>query len=119
MGQFCLSSLLSVLMGLSAVGDGTAKRRHRLRLVLVSTLSALPLVVLPDALNAVSDAIRDSWSEEQRELAKEVFEEITENVGDQESVYCLRWWEEQRDALEGGGEETSGKGKGLSLSARM
>jgi hypothetical protein len=119
MGQFCLSSLLSVLVGLSAVDDGTARRRHRLRLVLVSTLSALPLGVLPDALNAVSDAIRDSRGEEQRELAKEVFKEIMENVGDQECVYCLRWWEEQRDALEDSGEETSGKGKGFSLSARM
>ena len=106
-------------MGLSAVDDGTAKQRHRLHLVLVSTLSSLPLVVLPDALNAVSDAIRHSSSEEQQQLAKEVFKEIMENVGDLESVYCLRWWEEQRDALEGAGEETSGKGKGLSLSARM
>jgi hypothetical protein len=118
MGQFCLSSLLSVLADLSAADDETAERRHRLRLVLVSTLSALPLMVLPDALNAVSGAIRDSRGEEQRELAREVFKEIMENVGDREREHCLRWWEEQRDGLEGGVEE-KGKGKGPALSARM
>jgi hypothetical protein len=99
MGQLCLSSLVSLLTRLSGVGD--AQRRHRLRLVLVSTLSALPAVVLPDGLNAVSDAIRDSKDEERSELVREVFKEIMENMGDREKGYCLRWWEEQRDALEG------------------
>ncbi|KAH9979211.1 hypothetical protein BJV77DRAFT_1062687 [Russula vinacea] len=73
MGQLCLSSLVSGAF------------------VLVSTLSALPLVVLPDGLNAVSDAIRDSKDEERR----------MENMGDLEREYCLRWWEEQREAFEG------------------
>ena len=76
-------------------------------------------MVLPDALNAVSGAIRDSQGEEQRELAREVFREIMENVGDREKEYCLRWWEEQRDALKGGVVEKTDKGKGLALSARM
>jgi len=98
MGQLCLSSLVSLLTRLSEAGD--APRRHRLRLVLVSTLSALPAVVLPDGLDAVSDAIQDSKDEERRELVREVFKEIMEKVGDREKGYCLRWWEEQRDALE-------------------
>jgi hypothetical protein len=109
MGQLCLSSLVSSLTGLSAAGD--AQRRHRLRLVLVSTLSALPLVVLPDGLNAVSDAIRDSKDEERWELAREVFKEIMENMGDREKECCLRWWEEQRGALEGHVEMESENGK--------
>jgi hypothetical protein len=100
MGQLCLlSSLVSLISRVSGAGD--AQRRHRLCLVLVSTLSALPVVVLPDGLNAVSDAIRDSKVEERWELAREVFKEIMENMGDREKGYCLRWWEEQRDALEG------------------
>ena len=99
MGQLCLSSLISLLTSLSAPGD--AQRRHRLRLVLVSTLSALPLVVLPDGLNAVSEAIRDSKGEERGELVEEVFKEMMENMGDLEKECCLRWWEEQRGALEG------------------
>jgi hypothetical protein len=123
MGQFCLSSLLSALSDLSATtDDDAAQRRHRLRLVLVSTLSALPLVVLPEALNAVSDAIRDSKIEERRELAKEVFKEIMENVGDQEKEYCMRWWEGQHYKLGEVTEDVNGKGKGRareSLSARM
>jgi hypothetical protein len=110
MGQFCLSSLLSALTGLSEADD--APRRHRLRLVLVSTLSALPLVVLPDALNAVSDEIGASRGEERQQLVQEVFKEIMESVGDGEKEYCLRWWEEQRELLEGGGKVENGKGRG-------
>lgn len=113
MGQLCLSSLVSLLTGLSAAGD--AQRRHRLRLVLVSTLSALPLVVLPDGLNAVSDAIRDSKDEERSELVREVFKEIMENMGDLEREYCLRWWEEQREAFEGNIETENDKGREASL----
>ena len=94
MGQFCLSSLLPALSDLLATTDDDgARRRHRLRLVLVSTLSALPPVMLPEALSAVSDAIRVSKDEERRELAREVFEEIMENVGDREKECCLRWWD--------------------------
>ncbi|KAI9443299.1 hypothetical protein H4582DRAFT_2118240 [Lactarius indigo] len=98
-----------------------ARRRHRLRLVLVSTLSALPLVVLPDALAAVTDEIRDSKSEERTELVREVFKEIMENVGDREKEYCLRWWEELREALEGAVEARNGSppGKGALTSARL
>lgn len=117
MGKFCLSSLLSVLSGLSARED--AQRRHRLCLVLVSTLSALPLAVLPDALAAVAYEIMDSKSEQRSELAREVFKEIMENVGDREKEYCLRWWEEQREALEGSvdakNDSSSGKGKKSAL----
>jgi hypothetical protein len=109
MGLLCLSSLVSLLTRLSEAGD--AQRRHRLRLVLVSTLSALPAAVLPVGLNAVSDAIRDSRDEERWELVREVFKEITENMGDREKGYCLRWWEEQRDALEGSVEVENDKEK--------
>jgi len=118
MGQFCLSSLLSALSDLSATtSDDAAQRRHRLRLVLVSTLSALPPVVLQEALNAVSGAIRDSKGDERRDLAKEVFKEIMENVGDREKEYCVRWWEGQRHMLEGVTEEVNGKGKGRAWEA--
>ena len=108
MGKFCISSLISLLSSLSANED--AQRRHRLGLVLVSTLSALPLAVLPDALAAVANEMKDSKSEKRAELASEVFKEIMENVGDREKEYCLRWWEEQREALEGSAEAKSGEG---------
>ena len=108
MGQLCLSSLVSLSTGLSAAGD--AQRRHRLRLVLASTL------VLPDGLNAVSDAIQDSKDEERWELVREVFKEIVENMGDLEREYCLRWWEGQREAFEGNVETGNDKGREASLS---
>jgi hypothetical protein len=120
MGKFCLSSLLSLLSGLSAKED--AQRRHRLSLVLVSTLSALPLAVLPDALAAMANAMKDSKAEKRTELASEVFKEIMENVGDREKEYCLRWWEEQREALEGSAEAKSGSpgtGEGALTLARL
>jgi hypothetical protein len=71
-------------------------------------------VLLPEALSAVADAIRDSKGEELREMVGEVFQEIMENVGDREKEYCLWWWEEQREALEGN-LEVKGKGKEASL----
>ena len=107
MGQLCLSSLISLSMGLSAAGD--AQRRHRLRLVLTSTL------VLPDGLNSVSEAIQDSKDEERSELVREVFKEIMENMGDLERECCLRWWEEQREAFEGNVETENDKGREASL----
>jgi hypothetical protein len=100
MGHLCLSSLVSLLTRLSEAGD--AQRRHRLCLVLVSTLSALPAVVLPDGLNAVSDAIRDSKDEERLELVREIFKEIMENMGDREKGCCLRWLEELQKSGSGG-----------------
>jgi hypothetical protein len=69
-------------------------------------------VLLPDALSAVADAIRDSKGEDLHEMADEVFKEIMENVGDREKEYCLRWWEEQREALGGNLEVEYAKGKG-------
>lgn len=117
MGKFCLSSLLSLLSSLSAKED--AQRRHRLSLVLVSTLSALPLAVLPDALAAVANEMKDSKAEKRAELASEVFKEIMENVGDREKEYCLRWWEEQREALEGSAEAKSGSPGGTGDGALM
>jgi hypothetical protein len=117
MGQLCLSSLVSLISRVSEEGD--AQRQHRLRLVLVSTLSALPAVVLPEGLNAVSDAIRDSKDEERWELVREAFKEIMENMGDREKGYCLRWWEEQRDALEGSIEVGSDKEKRIRESSSI
>ena len=74
-------------------------------------MSALPLALLPDALSAVADAIRESEGEELVEMGGEVFKEIMENVGDREKEWCLRWWEEQRGALEGRIEVKNVKGK--------
>jgi hypothetical protein len=77
-------------------------------------------VLLSDALRAVADTIRDSRGEDLREMVGEVFKEIMENVGDREKEYCLRWWEEQREALEGNLEVENVKGKGKdALLARL
>jgi hypothetical protein len=59
----------------------------------------------------VADAIRESEGEELVEMGGEVFKEIMENVGDREKEWCLRWWEEQRGALEGRIEVKNVKGK--------
>ncbi|KAI0248594.1 hypothetical protein BJV78DRAFT_786419 [Lactifluus subvellereus] len=91
----CAGAILPLLSPLHTLRpfhlhDGGCQRRHRLRLVLVSTLSALPLALLPDALSAVADAIRDPKGEELVEMVGEVFKEIMENVGDREKDYCLQ-----------------------------
>ena len=53
------------------------------------TLSTLPLVILPDALTALANEMKDSKAEKRAELASEVFKEIMEKVGDREKEYCL------------------------------
>ena len=59
----------------------------------------------------MADAIQESEGEELVEMSGEVFKEIMENVGDREKEWCLRWWEEQRGALEGRIEVKNVKGK--------
>jgi len=50
-----------------------------------------------------SDATSASGAGEERrdELVRALFEEIMQRVGDMEKEFAMRWWEDNRAALEG------------------
>ena len=89
----CISSILATCKELMQGDD----RRHRLQLALISSLSSLPLALLPQALSAVQDIIDGAPNDANRkELVEALFKEIMENIGDAEKEYVVRWWNERR-----------------------
>lgn len=89
----CVSSILATCKELRQDID----RRHRLHLALISSVSSLPLALLPQALSAVKDVIDGALNDASRkELVEALFQEIMENVGDAEKEYVVHWWNERR-----------------------
>ncbi|KAL6301960.1 hypothetical protein BKA93DRAFT_827783 [Sparassis latifolia] len=95
-----------------------AKHLHRLHLALVTTVPCLSLALLPRVLREIKDFIMHSSSPvdrsppstsasasapEQRrtELVRRLFSELSENTGDAEKAFGMRWWYENREVLVG------------------
>ena len=98
---FCVQSLLDLLSTLSphATSDPNStiqsdtERAYRLRLMLVSSLPAIPFRLLPRGLEEIGKCIVDESEKSKREeLAGEVLKEILERVGDKEKVIVMKWW---------------------------
>jgi hypothetical protein len=105
---FCIQSLLDVLSALShhttsgsnSATQGDAERAHRLRLMLVSSLPAIPLRLLPSGLEEIRKCIASEDDKGRREeLVGEVLKEILERVGDREKVVVMKWWQNNRDSF--------------------
>ena len=126
LAQFCVSALLDD----APPGGG----RHRQHLALVSTLSALPLALLPNSLAALRACIVGSAEAERTELVHALYGEILERIGDKEKEFAMRWWVDNRAAFGGwdggadgeGGDAEASKGKakaetsdGASVTARL
>lgn len=80
--------------------QGDAERAHRLRLMLVSSLPAIPLRLLPRGLEEIRKCIVDEDEKSRREeLADEVLKEILERVGDREKVIVMEWWQSNRGSF--------------------
>lgn len=108
MAWFCIQSLLDVLSTLSphttsdskSTVQGDAERTHRLRLMLVSSLPAIPLRLLPRGLEEIRKCIASEDDKNRREeLVSEVLKEILERVGDREKVIVMKWWQGNRDSF--------------------
>ena len=105
----------------------TDERTHRLSLMLISTISSLPMSIMLRALDEVyviisaySSSSRDddgnlegsSQSERRRrkkELLEALFSEILEKIGDCEKEAAMKWWYTHRPVLIS---ESSGHGEG-------
>ncbi|TFK52398.1 hypothetical protein OE88DRAFT_1657649 [Heliocybe sulcata] len=107
----------------ASTSNTQAEEDRRLRhiiLALISTVSALPLSLLPRVLDEIRDIITsvypirdgamrpDSPPAGRRELASALFEEILERVGDREKEFSMQWWYANREQLAGVGQPDRG-----------
>lgn len=68
--------------------------------MLVSSLPAIPLRLLPRGLEEIRKCIIDENDKGRREeLAGEVLKEILERVGDKEKVIVMKWWQSNRESF--------------------
>lgn len=68
--------------------------------MLVSSLPAIPLRLLPRGLEEIRKCIVGEDEKGRREeLVGEVLKEILEGVGDGEKVIVMKWWESNRDSF--------------------
>ena len=109
------------------VEDRSVERVHRLRLVLISMVSSLPLLLMSRVLEEIrimlltttSDAPQPADSDEEnaagprrKELVEALFAEFLEGVGDREKEAAIRWWYQHRPMLISGWEEEKEKEEG-------
>ncbi len=73
---------------------------HRLHSTLIATVPSLSLRLLPKLLDEILGIIKQTAENSHRdELVQALFKEISENVGDQEKEFAVRWWYEHRDQM--------------------
>ena len=111
------------------VEDRSVERVHRLRLVLISMVSSLPLLLMSRVLEEIriillttttsaapppADSDEESAAEGRRrkELVEALFAEFLEGVGDREKEAAIRWWYQHRPMLISGREEEKEKEEG-------
>lgn len=108
MAWFCIQSLLDTLSALphhttsdsGSTAQGDAEHAHGLRLMLVSSLPAIPLRLLPRGLEEIRKCIASEDDKGRREeLVNEALKEILERVGDEEKVIVMKWWQRNRDSF--------------------
>ncbi|KDR82333.1 hypothetical protein GALMADRAFT_58520 [Galerina marginata CBS 339.88] len=111
-----IHELSSVLQGSKGQGkaqtndEKSAERLHRLHLMMISTISSLPLPLMLRALDETrllitaypsNDSGADKADEQGRkaELVEALFSELLEKIGDREKEAAMRWWYKYRPAL--------------------
>ncbi|KAJ3512387.1 hypothetical protein NLJ89_g3553 [Agrocybe chaxingu] len=133
---YCVQLLLDTIHELApdAKGKGkardnderTTERVHRLHLMLISTISSLPLPLMLRTLEEVRVVITaypgtDSGGDEtgargrKTELLEALFSELLEKTGDREKEAAMRWWYKYRPSLVSEGPEEEGLGAFTSL----
>lgn len=133
---YCIDTLLQTIHKQAAKGkgkattpeslapDGDETRAHRLHLMLVSSVSAVPLALLSKVLDEIRGIIVDGRTrtsgdglEEKRELVEALFGEIMEKVGDREKEFVIRWWQAHEDEFRFLDGKTSQSERGFALEA--
>ncbi len=120
---YCVKMLLDAIHGLSpserdSKGKGKARdqqtvdRLHRLHLMLISTVSSLPLSLMLLALDnirvlvtayapvdSIADAPAGQMATPKAELLAALFSELVEKTGDREKEAAIQWWYKYRPTL--------------------
>jgi hypothetical protein len=94
----CIRSLLDAIQTLPRNKE-CESQLHRLCLTLVSTVSFIPLPLLPSVLDEILNIIVDTVEGRRKELTELLFEEISERTGNAEKEFVLRWWYDNREKL--------------------
>lgn len=88
--------------------ENSTDRVHRLHLMLISTISSLPLPLMLRALNEtrvlisaypVNDIDNADEQSKKDELVDALFHELLEKTGDREKEAAIRWWYKYRPTL--------------------
>ena len=148
---YCVQLLVDTIRDLSPLSYASQKkpeadnntmkaddRTHRLTLMLISTISSLPMTIMLRALDEIYIIIRASYSYSssrddrgvddgnkddggsqlerkgrKKELVEALFTEILEKIGDCEKEAAMKWWYTYRPVLiSESGDVDGGKGEG-------
>lgn len=109
---YCIQALLDAIREIghpTPIVDEQDEHLQRLGLTLIATVPSVSLTLLPRMLEECERIITSSrsWAKTASNfdqsprihLAKALFREISENVGDAEKEYCIQWWHDHRDTL--------------------
>ena len=99
------------------VEERSVERVHRLRLVLISMVSSLPLLLMSRVLEEIRITLTAQPDSEEsagrrKELVEALFAEFLEGVGDREKEAAIRWWYQHRPMLISATREEEKKGEG-------
>lgn len=120
MAWYCIETLLNVIRQTSASSvqepSSSSPHLHHLHLALIATVPSLSLSLLPQVLTELKNIIRDCSStalvnsgsnpefrsivqQRRADLVRALFKEISENVGNEEKEFAMRWWYDNREDL--------------------
>ncbi|KZT73966.1 hypothetical protein DAEQUDRAFT_363943 [Daedalea quercina L-15889] len=120
---FCIEKLLHTIRQVRGLHAPPNEHLHRLHSVLVATVPSVSMTLLPrvlDECKAVITSLSDpSAAAQRRYLTETLFKELSENVGDAEKEYCMRWWYGYRASLTVGAGESADFSGGASSSTRL
>ncbi|KAG8896942.1 hypothetical protein FRC01_011553, partial [Tulasnella sp. 417] len=98
LAQLCVDSLLPSISASSSKSDV-----FRLRLVLISLISAVDSTLLPSLLATVRlEVLKERDDEKRVKLKDAVFNQVLREVGDAEREIVMKWWLDAERELEPG-----------------
>ncbi|EPS96517.1 hypothetical protein FOMPIDRAFT_1062184 [Fomitopsis schrenkii] len=100
---FCIEKLFNAIHRVRVMHGPPDDHLHRLHSTLVATVPSVSVALLPRVLAECKAVIVSlavpAAAAQRRYLIQTLFKELSENVGDAEKEYSMRWWYENRASL--------------------